>query len=60
MNIVGIRPGTKFVYRLQSGEDWALHPVVGIVVVHPERPPIWVREEADRIVCTPIEPTVSP
>lgn len=42
------RPGTKFLRELAKDEHWIIHPSGnGIVVVHPDRPMVWVRIDDD-------------
>lgn len=36
--------GGTFHCELKPGENWAPHPAGGIIIVHPERPAVWVRE----------------
>jgi hypothetical protein len=42
--------GALLLHTLQPGEDWRAHPAGGIIVVHPERDPLWVREVDGEVV----------
>lgn len=49
------RNGTRFLYALQPGERWRVHPTGhGIIVVHPEKQPMWVREDCGQIISSRI------
>lgn len=49
------RPGFKFIYQLPEGWDertrLAAHPDGGVVAVHPDHAPIWVKPEERECTC---------
>lgn len=51
------RPGAKFCIALRPGESAAPHPSGnGYIIVHPEHPPVWWREEGETVFCERLEP----
>lgn len=55
-HVCSVVQGAKVLHTLQEGEDWNLHPKGGIIVVHPQREPVWVREVDGEIVRETLRP----
>jgi hypothetical protein len=51
-----IQIGHQFFREMTEGERWAPHPVSGIIVVHPDREPLWCRMEHGAFVQSWLEP----
>lgn len=43
------------VIPLREGETWMLHPIAGIVILHPLHVPMWCHMQGGRYVRTPLE-----
>lgn len=54
-NVVSLHGG-RFLRVLHDGETWHPHPLRGIIIAHPDRPPLWVRIERGLPHETVIEP----
>lgn len=46
----------KFVRNLEQGENLHPHPAGGVIIAHPERPPVWCRVVDGLLVESVIEP----
>lgn len=59
--VARVGPDIKFFRDLFDGETWIVHPSGnGIVVAHPDRPPMWCRCEDDQYRQDFIAPEPSP
>lgn len=42
--------GARFVRELTEGETWRPHPDGGVIILHPDRRPLWCRHEGGAYV----------
>lgn len=46
----------RLLHEVQDGEAWRWHPAGGVIVVHPEREPVWIRVIDGKVASTVLKP----
>lgn len=60
MNRPAYLPDVLWLRELKPGETWTVHPAGGVIVAHPERPPVWCYRSGGVVVEEAIEPAWLP